>query len=226
MIDDLSVLGLIPARGGSKGLPRKNIRELHGKPLLGWTVEAARNSRYIDRLVLSTDDPDIADVGRALDCEVPFRRPDSLASDTATSAAVLEHAVGELPGYDVAVLLQPTSPLRATEDIDACVEMWRESDAETCVSITEAPEPPQWLFYRAEDGRLSRACDTLPEVEARQEARDAYVLNGAVYVVSVPWFLGEGSLLSEDAIGYRMPTERSVDIDTRFDLQLAELMLT
>src|SRR5262245_25182815 len=124
MIDAKRVLGLITARGGSKGVPRKNVRPLGGKPLLAWTIEAARNAPVIDRLILSSDDAEIIEVARAWGCEVPFVRPPELATDTADSVEVVRHALSTLgEDYDYVVLLQPTSPLRTGEDIENCVRL-------------------------------------------------------------------------------------------------------
>ena len=122
MIEGLSVLGLIPARGGSKGVPRKNIRLVAGRPLLAWTIDAARASRYLDRLVLSTDDCEIGAVAIAAGCEVPFLRPPELARDDTPGIDPVLHALGQLPPFDIVVLLQPTSPLRLASDIDGCIE--------------------------------------------------------------------------------------------------------
>jgi CMP-N,N'-diacetyllegionaminic acid synthase len=122
MIGERKVLGLIPARGGSKGVARKNIREVRGKPLIAWTIEEARRSIYLDRLVLSSEDTEIMEIARSFGCEVPFRRPEELAADDTPGIDPVLHALRELPGFDYVALLQPTSPLRTAEDIDGCIE--------------------------------------------------------------------------------------------------------
>lgn len=122
MINNKKILAIIPARGGSKGLPRKNIRELAGKPLIAWTIEAGRKSKYIDRLIVSSEDFEIIEVAKKYGAEIPFVRPKHLAEDESLGLDPVFHALRELPGYDIVVLLQPTSPLRLTEDIDACIE--------------------------------------------------------------------------------------------------------
>src|SRR5688500_10349967 len=142
MIAGRSVLALIPARGGSKGLPGKNLLPVDGRPLLDWTVQAARRSRYIDRVVLSSDDPAIIAAGLAAGCDAPFVRPAELASDTAGTLEVVEHALDRLPGYDVLVLLQPTSPLRTAGDIDGACERMVASGAGSCVSVSLVEQSP------------------------------------------------------------------------------------
>ncbi|MEK7358375.1 MAG: acylneuraminate cytidylyltransferase family protein, partial [Bdellovibrionota bacterium] len=146
MIDGKRVLGVIPARGGSKGILRKNVRNLGGKPLIAWTIEATRSSRYLDRVIVSTDDREIAEVSVAHGAEVPFLRPAELASDTATSPQVLAHALGECPGFDLAVLLQPTSPLRETADIDVCIELCVRNAATSAVSVKTVDVHPAHMF--------------------------------------------------------------------------------
>src|SRR5690242_3805240 len=145
MFRDRSILAIVPARGGSKGVPRKNIRALAGKPLIGYSILAAKASRYIDRCILSSDDEEIISVARAAGCEVPFVRPAELASDAADGLDVVRHALKALPGkYDYVVNLQPTSPLRSTGDIDGAIELCVGTGARTCASVVEAQESPYW----------------------------------------------------------------------------------
>src|SRR5690349_10929106 len=146
MIGEKSVLGLIAARGGSKGVPGKNIFVVNGRPLIQWSIDAARASRYIDRLILSSDNPAIMDVARNAGCEVPFRRDDALASDTASAIDVVADALMRVPGYSIVVLLQPTSPLRIAGDIDGAIELLVSSGAGACVTVREADEHPYWMF--------------------------------------------------------------------------------
>ena len=156
MINNKRVLAVIPARGGSKGVPRKNVRELAGRPLICWTIDAAKNSKYIDRLILSSDDDEIIDMAKAIGCDVPFTRPAALASDTASGADVLCHAVenaGE--DYDYVVLLQPTSPLRQSGDIDEAVQLCIDRRLASVVSVAEATKSPYWMFQMKGNGLLS-----------------------------------------------------------------------
>jgi CMP-N,N'-diacetyllegionaminic acid synthase len=224
VIGGRSVLGIIPARGGSKGVPGKNIRPIAGKPLLAWTILAAQASEYIDRLVLSSEDEAIIESARAWGCEVPFVRPAELATDDAPGTAPVLHALNMLPGYDYAVLLQPTSPLRTAEDIDACVALCAGTGAPAVVSVTRSSKHPAWM-YELEDGRLRPVLEHGPASKRRQDLREVYALNGAVYVIAVSEFLANPTILGADTRAYPMPEERSVDIDTALDFSIAEFLL-
>lgn len=224
MIDGLRVLAVITARGGSKGLPRKNVLPLAGRPLIAWTVEAALASEYLDRVVLSSDDPEIQAVAREAGCEVPFSRPAGLALDTTPSMDVLEHALEMLPGFDLVVLLQPTSPLRSTEDIDSCIARCAR-EAPAVVSVVELDKSPHWMFTLEPSGRMTRLLSG-PIPARRQDAPPVFVLNGAVYVARTLWLRQHRSFLAQETLAWVMPKERSVDIDTRLDMATAELLLS
>jgi N-acylneuraminate cytidylyltransferase len=214
------VLGLIPARGGSKGVPGKNILPIRGRPLIQWTIEAARAARCVDRLVLSSDDPAIMAVAVGLGCEAPFTRPAQLATDEASSIDVVIDAIERLPGYDIVVLLQPTSPLRNAQDIDGVVELLLASGAPACVSVRPAEDHPFWTFRLDEQGALSRFVAATAELpRRRQDLPPAWCLNGAVYAAHIQWLLRERSFLVPQTVGYRMPAERSLDIDTWADVE-------
>jgi N-acylneuraminate cytidylyltransferase len=154
LIGGRSVLAIIPARGGSKGIKRKNLVDVGGRPLIVWTIAAALGSRHIDRVILSSDDEEIIAAAEAAGCEAPFRRPASLATDEAGSAEVVAHALARVPGYALFVLLQPTSPLRTSGDIDAALELLDASGADFCVSVTEAEDHPYLVYRRDEAGRI------------------------------------------------------------------------
>ncbi len=223
MIDAKNVLGLITARGGSKGVPRKNVRPLCGKPLIAWTIEAARNAPVIDRLILSSDDAEIIEVARAWGCEVPFVRPPELATDSAESLEVVRHALSSTGGdYHYVVLLQPTSPLRTGEDIENCVRLCNTSNVSSCVSVCEVDKTPYWMFKL--DARLHLvplfAAEEIPS--SRQAAPQIYVLNGAVFVARVDHIMNGGSFLAPDTLAYVMSRARSIDVDTEEDLALLE----
>lgn len=225
MIDGQRVLAVIPARGGSKGVPRKNLRPLAGRPLIAWSLDAARASRYLDRTVLSSEDEEIIAVFRDLGGEVAFRRPDALAQDDTPGIAPLLHACEQLPGYDWVVLLQPTSPLRSGADIDACLEACLRSTARTALSVVEERHGLHLLYTRQADQRLVPALPALAEVTRRQDAPRTCRLNGAVYVAHVPTLLKNRTLLDADTLGVLMPESRSLDIDTLEDFELAEWRL-
>lgn len=228
MIGDRRVLAVIPARGGSKGVPGKNIQPVGGRPLIAWTVSAAMASRYVDRVILSSDDADIIDAARAAGCEAPFVRPDVLATDEATSVDVVLDALERVPGYDIVVLLQPTSPLRTAEDIDGALERMAESGAPGCVSVCQATDHPWLTFGEDGAGRLQAFCS--PGAGAslrRQDLPPAYVLNGAVYAVDTAGLRATGRFLEPGlTAAWVMPTERSLDIDTWDDIRAADAVLS
>lgn len=225
MIDGASVLGIIPARGGSKGVLKKNIRPLCGKPLVAWTIEAASQSKYIDRLIISTEDTAIATIAENHGCEAPFIRPEELARDDTPGIAPVLHAVSLLPNFDLVVLLQPTSPLRAACDIDRCLEQCSRTPLPSCVSVVESDKPPQW-FYRIDSNmRLTPFIDNSTVYTRRQDAPAYYLLNGAIYVARTAFLLREKGFITPETGAYTMPMERSVDIDTEMDFAFAEFLL-
>lgn len=223
----MRVLGLVPARGGSKGLPGKNMRLLHGKPLLAYTVDAARASGVVDRVVLSTDDPAIADVGRAAGLEVPFLRPPTLAADDTPMLPVIEHAVAALSeggwAADIIVLLQPTSPLRQAAHVRRSVELLQESGADSVVSVVELPRhlSPDYVM-RVEDGRLVPFLPEGARVTRRQDARVACVRDGTVYTFWRKTLAEQGSLYGRDCRPMVVPASESLTIDTPDDWAEAE----
>ena len=225
MIDGLKVLAVVPARGGSKGLPRKNILDLAGRPLIAWTLAAARQSRLIDRCVVSTDDEEIAAVARAHGGDVPFMRPAELSTDTAETASALIHVIEQLPGYDILVTLQPTSPLRIAEDIDQALREMQHHGAPACVSVVEPVKSPYWSYRINNDNHLEPLMQAKYSTMRRQDLPTAYVLNGAVYATRVNWLLKHQSGISDSTVPYVMPMERSIDIDAEFDLDVATLIL-
>ena len=226
-----TVLGIIAARGGSKGLPGKNILPLAGKPLIAYTIEAAATSTLLDRTIVSTDNRQIAEVARQWGAEVPFMRPAELAADDTLSFPVLLHGLDWLARHDGYVpshvmLLQPTSPLRTAEDIDAAIRVARERGADSVVSCTPVGHRhPYWMKKLTDDGRM---VDFMP-VERfpyrRQELPPAYALNGAIYLAKGRRLLEMGTWFSDRSYPYLMPEERSLDIDSPLDLRVAELLL-
>ena len=213
------VLALIPARGGSKGLPRKNVLPVGGKSPIAWTIEAAEKAKCISRVILSSDDDEIIAVAKEFGCEVPYKRPEELASDKASSIDVVFHALKEIPGYDYLLLLQPTSPLRTSEDIDAAFALMLEKQAPACVSVCPVEESPYWMYQLEGQSRLRSVLEMPLEATRRQDLPNVYSLNGAIYIARVDWLLRQRSFMSCDTVGYVMPRERSVDIDTPEDYQ-------
>ena len=226
MIDGRSVLAIVAARGGSKGLPGKNLRILGGKPLIAWSIEAARGSRYVDRVVVSSDDDAIMAAARARGAEAPFARPAALATDTAAVEDAIIHCLDALDrSYDFLVLLQPTSPLRIAADIDGGIETCVRAGAPACISVTEASKSPYWMFTLDEAGRMTPILRRDHEPRRRQDLPVFHQLNGAVYVAEVSWFRVHRRFLAAETRAYVMPKERSVDVDDAVDFALARVLL-
>lgn len=219
MIGGRAVLAVIPARGGSKGLPGKNIAPVGGRTLLAWTVDAARAACHVDRVILSSDDPAIMAAAETAGCEVPFRRPADLATDTATSIDVVLHALDMVSGYDVVVLLQPTSPLRTAEDIDGACARLAERGAPACVSVAPVEQSPYWMYTLASGDVLRPVLEPPPGAHRRQDLPPVVALNGAVYVADVAWLRRARTFVTRETVAYPMPASRSLDIDTAADLE-------
>lgn len=224
MIGGKKVLAVIPARGGSKGLPGKNILPVQGRPLLSWTAAAARAASALDRIVVSSDADEILAVARACGVEA-MRRPAELATDTATMIDVVLHALDAYPGHDVIVVLQPTSPLRSATDIDAALERFALSGAPACVSVCRAEQSPYWMYRLGERQALVPIVDAAAEVTRRQDLPAVYVLNGAVYVADVAWLRATRAFVAAGTVAHIMPAERSLDIDTPDDFRMLEAAL-
>jgi len=225
MIKNRKIIAVIPARGGSKGVPRKNIRELAGKPLIGWTIEEALKSQYIDRLILSSEDDEIIRVAMEFGCDVPFIRPAELALDKTTGIEPALHALHVLPDkYDYVVLLQPTSPLRLVDDIDGCIEMFVKQNANVCVSVSTPAKNPYWMYFLDSKSRLDPVIKAHNTILLRQNLPEVYMLSGAVYIAKVNWFLKKKTFITEETIGYVIPPERSVDIDSEYDIEIASCL--
>jgi len=226
MIGTASVLGVVTARGGSKGVPRKNVALLGRKPLIAWTVEAALASRTVDRVIVSSDDSEIIDAAVAAGAEAPFIRPAELARDDTPGTAPVLHALDSVDqDYEYVVLLQPTSPFRTAEDIDAAVELCAGSRAPAVVSVCPAKTSPHWMFFVGEDGSMEPAIPAEKVIGRRQELPPAFELNGAVYVARTDWLRENGSFFGGETLAYVMPEERSVEIDTPLDLLVARAIL-
>lgn len=226
----MKVAALIPARGGSKGIPRKNLALLAGQPLLAWTIDAALGSENLSRVLVSTDDVEIAEVARQHGAEVPFLRPPELAADESGALEVALHALDWIeqstsgrPEY--LLLLQPTSPLRTTADIDAAIDLARARSADAVLSVCEATPHPL-LARRVDENGVLTDFIPVPEVSGRrQDFPPAYFLNGAIYLNRCASLRATRSFQPPGALALRMPPERSLDIDTLLDLRIAEAFL-
>jgi CMP-N,N'-diacetyllegionaminic acid synthase len=227
----VSTLGLIPARGDSRGVPRKNLRTLGGKPLVAWAIESAKTSSRVDRVVASTDDDEIADVCRRHGAEVPFLRPAELARDETPDRPVYDHALEWLAEHadyrpDAVVWLRPTAPLREPHDVDAAVDLLLETDCDCVRSVCAAEHHPLWM-RTLEGDRLRPLLEAGDETvfHQRQLLPPVYRLNGAVDVVRSSSVTNTGALFGGDVRGYVMPAERSVDLDSELDFAFASLLL-
>ncbi|MGE5423463.1 MAG: cytidylyltransferase domain-containing protein [Ignavibacteriales bacterium] len=225
MYNNQTILGIIPARGGSKGVPGKNILDLAGRPLIAWTIEEAKKSAYIDRLILSSEDQGIIKIAEKYSCEVPFIRPVELAQDDTPGIDPVIHAIEFLPEkYDYVVLLQPTSPLRTVADIDGCIEHCINLGSATCVSLSEA-DSPYWMYHMINEFTIEPIMKDHMKYSRRQDLPKTYQLNGAIYIAKIEVLEIVRSFITETTIGYVMPHERSVDIDNLLDFKICELLL-
>jgi CMP-N-acetylneuraminic acid synthetase len=227
----MRTVGLVPARGGSKGVPRKNIRRINGKPLLEYTAEAALKATRLSRVILTTDDEEIASVGRSCGLEVPFLRPTDLSADDTPTLPVLQHAVRwfEEQGttYDAVCLLQPTSPMRSPEEIDGSIELLESSGADSVVTVRRVPDEynPFWVYFKDEHGWLNLSTGGNTPIKRRQDLPPAYHRDGSVYVIRRHVLMERNSLYGERTCGYLLSGERWVNIDTPEDLDRAAAVL-
>ena len=224
------VLVVIPARGGSKGLPRKNVLPLAGKPLIAWSIETALAVDGICRVVVSTDDVEIAQVSNEYGAEVPFMRPAELATDTASGTDVLVHALKASQDYyqeqyDWVLLLQPTSPLRLSEDIQEAFKIAESGDVDAVIGLKEVSEFPQWMKRQYQNGDIADYLDGMIKPANRQDLDTPYIVNGAIYLIRSSMLEETGNFYTGVTKGYLMPKDRSVDIDDELDFKMAEWLL-
>ncbi len=226
MIDGKKVIAIIPARGGSKRLPQKNILSLGGKPLIAWTIEAAKSSHYIDEIFVCTDDQKIADVASQFGIQVPELRPKDLSTDTATTQSVLFYNLEKHGrGADVVVLLQPTSPFRIANHIDEAIEYLVEKSAFSIVSVTPCEHPPQWANTLSINGSMKNFLQ-FEDSKRSQDLGEFFRLNGAIYIYDIHKLLIEQNMsYRDDTFAYKMSNETSIDIDNKIDLDMAEFFV-
>jgi len=225
---EMRTLGIIPARGGSKGVPRKNIKLLGGKPLLQYTAEAALAARRLTRVILTTEDEEIAAVGRRCGLDVPFLRPAELSQDDTPTLPVIQHAVRSLEAqgdaYDFICVLQPTNPLRKPEDIDGCLRLLEESNLDAVVSVLRVPHQfnPHWVYFQTKDGRLALSTGESVPISRRQDLPPAFHREGSVYATCRDVLMKHGSLYGQRLGGYELDGVDNVNIDGLEDWQRAE----
>jgi CMP-N,N'-diacetyllegionaminic acid synthase len=224
------ILGLVNARGGSKGIPQKNINLLNGKPLIAYAIEAGLGSNLITHLVVSTDDDEIMETAHAYGAQVPFKRPARLATDDASQMDVVIHALNQMETvggqpYDIVIILQPTAPLRTSEDVDAALSILINQDADSVVSFSPVTQHPYYM-YTIEDGAAEPFVKLEDQMMQRQDFPAIYYRNGAIYATRRDVLVNQRSYYGKRCHAYIMPPERSVNIDTPFDWAFAEFLLS
>ena len=201
------------------------MRLIQGKSLLARAIETSQRSTFIDKIVVSSEDQEIIAAAKLAGADVPFIRPQELATDETPGIAPILHALKELPSYDYVIVLQVTSPLRTTNDIDNGLNFCLRKKAPACVSVSEADKNPYWMFRINQQNELQHLlAEQIPA--RRQDSAPIYVLNGALYIANTNWLMHNKSFISTETVAYVMPTERSLDIDTEFDFKLLETYLS
>ena len=225
MYTNKTFLAIIPARGGSKRLPRKNVLDLCGKPLIAYTIEAALKSKYIDKVIVSSDDDEILNISLNFGAET-IKRPVELASDTATTFDAIKHTIDNFEKYDYIVLLQPTSPLRNEKHIDEAIELLEEKQADAIVSVCEMDHSPLWSNTLPKDGNMNNFLRDEVLNKRSQDLEKYYRVNGAVYICKTDKLLENKSFFLKDNIfAYIMDRKSSIDIDEEIDFEIAKVLI-
>ena len=225
MFKDKTFLAVIPARGGSKRLPRKNILDLHGKPLIAHSIEAGLQSAYIDRVVVSSDDTEILNTAEMYGSNI-LKRPSVLASDAATTFDAVKHTIENVEAYDYIILLQPTSPLRKSMHIDAAIELLELKNADAIISVCEVEHSPLWANTLDDSLSMTDFLQKGIDQKRSQELDTFYRINGAIYICRIDKFLDQKSFfLQENIFAYKMDREHSIDIDEMIDFEVAKLYM-
>lgn len=223
------ILAIIPARGGSKGVPSKNIRVVAGKPLIAWTIKEAKKSEYIDQLILSSEDDEIIAVAKAFGCQAPFVRPMELARDETPGIVPIKHAINFYLNngvyFDYIICLQCTSPLRMVNDIDGAIELAFKSNADSVVSVCESEHSPYWMKKVDERGCVSNFIDDGMKYTRRQDLPKVYRINGAFYMATPALILKTNDWYSKGTKAFIMDNLRSIDIDSEMDFLVVEAIL-
>ena len=225
MYKNKTFLAIIPARGGSKRLPRKNVLDLNGKPLIAWSIKAGLNSKYIDKVVVSSDDDEILTISKRYGA-VTINRPNELASDTATTFDAIKHTVDNCEKYDYIVLLQPTSPLRDEKHIDKAIELLELKKSDAVVSVCKMDHSPLWSNTLSDSLSMTGFLKDEALNQRSQDLEEYYRINGAIYICNTGKLLEEESFfLKEKIFAYKMDRESSIDIDTKIDFKMAEILI-
>ena len=226
MYKNKTFLAIIPARGGSKRLPRKNILDLAGKPLIAWSIEAGLKSNYIDKVIVRSDDDEILNISKLYGATT-IKRPLQLATDTSTTFDAIEHTIHSVEQYDYVVLLQPTSPLRDAKHIDEAIELLEKKSAHAVISVCEVAHSPLWSNTLQKDGDMSYFLKDELRNKRSQDLQKYYRLNGAIYICKTNKLLEEKSFfLRENIFAYFMDKKISIDIDEDIDFKLANIIIS
>ncbi len=219
-------LAIIPARGGSKRLPGKNILDLSNKPLIAYSIEAGLKSKYIDKVIVTSDSDEILEVSKKYGSDI-IKRPDYLATDTSTTFDAIKHTVDNFQDYDYIILLQPTSPLRDEKHIDEAIELLEIKKADAIISVSQTDHSPLWSNTLTKDMSLKGFLKDEMLNKRSQEIEKYYSLNGAIYICKIDRFLDEETFFLKDNIyAYQMDKESSIDIDEKIDFKMAKLILS
>lgn len=222
------ILGLITARGGSKGIPRKNLAILGNKPMLNWTIDEAQKSKYLDRLIISSEDDEIVNIAKKSSCEVPFIRPVELAQDRTSSMQVILHAINEIEAYDqfdYLLLLQPTSPFRKVTSIDKAIKVCIDNEYQMIVSVGQSKKSPNHMYYKGEDKKLIPVLGKFEMNSRRQDQKKVFEHNGAIYMSEIAFLKEKTTFNCPEARGFEMYGYENFDIDTPDDLTLARILI-
>ena len=225
------ILGVVPARGGSKGVPGKNIRPVLGKPLIAYSIECGLRCPSIDRLIVSTDSPEIAEIAQHLGSEVPFMRPSELAGDLVPMLPVLQHSLQAAEKHygkivEALVLLDPTGPLRTVDDVEGCLKLFRRSHCDAVISGNTAHRSPYFNMVAQRDGYIHLVIPTAESIGRRQDSPPVYDLNTVVWVYSRKALMDEAARIPRRSLLYLVPAERSIDIDTELDFKILEFLMS
>ncbi len=218
----MTTIALIPARGGSKGIPRKNIKLFNSKPLIFWSIEAALHSKFIDRVIVSTEDQEIAQIAKSFSAEVPFLRPEKFSMDDSPGIDPVIHILEKMPYVKDLLLLQPTSPLRKTQHIDEIFNLRSDFKADSAVSLSLAKTN---IIFKKEAHNKIKPINNEIKFLPRQKFNDLYTLNGALYLSSRESILKNRSFFSPSTVGYIMSQKHSIDIDSPLDWEIAEYLM-
>lgn len=219
MIEEKKIIAIIPARGGSKGVKHKNLRHYKNHSLLAHTILTAKASRYIDSIIVSSEDDEIIAEAKKFGANVPFPRPKELAEDTSPMIDCVLYTLDKITKYDYVILLQPTSPLRTTDDIDECILHCLNHHANSCASVTKANKHPFWMYIMNDTQQLMPLfTGEIPT--RRQDLPDVYLANGAIYIATPDWLRKNKKFITQETLAYVMSETKSLDIDTEFDLML------